>query len=68
MKVIKAKSVEELPLLLSVMEAATVMGLARNKMYELVHRTDFPLIRLGKSMRIPRDLLLTWLEKQANNK
>lgn len=50
----------------SVKEAAKVLGVSEITMYELVNRTGFPAIRVGKRMGrivIPVEGLKRWLEK-----
>lgn len=58
---------QDLPLLLRITEAATLLGLSRSTMYSLVNSGRVPIIRLGGVVRIPRDQLLRWIEDQARN-
>ena len=53
----------ELPLLLTVDEAAKVVRVSRARMYELVHIEGFPAHRFGRTIRIPRDSFLRWIEQ-----
>ena len=57
--------VEELPLVLTPMDIAAVLGISRNTAYELIHSEDFPILRVGKQYRVSRKRFLTWLEGQA---
>jgi excisionase family DNA binding protein len=57
---------ENLPLVLKVEDVARLMNLARGTAYELTHRQDFPAMRIGRCIRIPREAFLTWLNAQAN--
>ena len=59
------RKVEELPLVLTPMEIAAVLGISRNTAYELIHSEDFPILRVGKQYRVSRKRFLTWLESQA---
>lgn len=45
-------------LTLSVLEAARIAGIGKNSMYEAVRRGDFPSIRVGRRMLIPRSAFL----------
>ncbi len=45
----------------SVSEMAKVLGIGRDKAYELVHREDFPAIRVGNSYIVPVANLNQWL-------
>ena len=59
------QKVEELPLVLTPMDIAAVLGISRNTAYELIHSEDFPILRVGKQYRVSRKRFLTWLEGQA---
>ena len=34
--------------------------------YVLMHSTDFPTLRIGKRMVVPKDKLIEWIETQIN--
>lgn len=52
--------------LVTVVEAGEIMGVGRSKAYELVKEDRMPgLVRLGKSVRVHRQVLLDWLEAEA---
>ena len=59
------RKVEELPLVLTPMDIAAVLGISRNTAYELIHSEDFPILRVGKQYRVSRKRFLTWLDSQA---
>ena len=46
-------------------EAAHLLGIGVNAVYELCHRSDFPVVRVGNSMIVPLDGLRRWLDRQA---
>lgn len=50
-------------LTMTVPEVAEVMGISRAKAYELVHRQDFPVIKVGSKYLIPIDAFHKWLER-----
>lgn len=52
-------------LTLSVSEAAKLSGIGRDCLYQLTRRDDFPVLRLGRSIRIPRRALEAWIEREA---
>lgn len=53
-------------MVLTTKELADVMGCSVPTAYDLVHREDGPpVIRLGRSIRIPVDGLRRWLEEQS---
>ena len=51
------RTVEELPLLLTVEEAASVLRIGRNTAYIAVADGSLPSIRVGSRIRIPRAAL-----------
>lgn len=53
-------------LLLKVEEAGQLCGLPRNRAYELCARGEWPTIRLGRSLRVPRAALLTWIGRTSS--
>ncbi len=54
-------------LCISVPEAASMLGLSRNFVYELVKQNKLPVIKFGKRLLIPRMALEKMLEKGAEN-
>ena len=53
------------PLLLSVVQAARLLGISRNLAYELVHQGRIPHVRLGRRVLVPRDELVDWIERES---
>lgn len=43
------------------------LGIGMNSAYKLVHRADFPSVRIGRKIVIPKDDFHKWLEKQAQS-
>ena len=62
------KSYEELPLMLTVLDVAAVLGISRAGAYELVRSNGFPILKIGNRIVIPKDKLLLWIEKQCGVK
>ena len=60
------KSKEEMPLFLTVMDVANLLGISRASAYELVRQENFPKLKIvqGRTI-IPRDRLLEWLDEQT---
>ena len=59
------KSYEALPLMLSVPEMATALGISRAGAYELARSEGFPVLRIGNRIVIPKDKLQEWVDKQT---
>jgi excisionase family DNA binding protein len=53
------------PGLLKVEEAAKFLALGRSKTYELIARGELPVVRIGRSVRVPRSALQAWIEAKS---
>lgn len=49
-------------------ELATTMGISRPKAYELANSEGFPIVRVGRRIRIPVSAFQHWLEVQASER
>jgi excisionase family DNA binding protein len=49
---------------LKVPEVAEILRIARSRAYELVAEGQIPAVRIGRSVRVPRDELDRWLAEQ----
>lgn len=62
-------SYDQLPLTLRAEDIAQVLDLSRGGAYALMHRQDFPCIRIGKKcMRVERSAFLAWVAAQSQGK
>ena len=46
-------------------DVAKVLGISRAGAYELAHSRDFPSMKVGGRIIIPKDKFLLWIEKQC---
>lgn len=53
---------------ISVTEAAELLGLSRPTVYKLIHRGDFPVMRIGTRTLIHRGKLEEWAAAQTAEK
>jgi excisionase family DNA binding protein len=55
-----------MPMFLTVMDVANLLGISRASAYELVREENFPKLKIvqGRTI-IPRDRLLEWLDDQT---
>ena len=60
------KTKDEMPMFLTVMDVANLLGISRASAYELVRVDNFPKLKIvqGRTI-IPRDRLLEWLDEQT---
>ena len=61
------KSKDELPMFLTVMDMAALLGISRSSAYDLAAEEGFPKLKLvpGRVI-IPRDTLFEWLDEHTN--
>ena len=60
------KSRDEMPMFLTVMDVANLLGISRASAYELVREDNFPKLKIVQGRTIvPRDRLLEWLDEQT---
>ena len=53
------------PLLLTVPQVATLLGIGKSKVYVLIKTKGLPCVRVGDVIRVPRAKLQQWIEQQA---
>lgn len=52
----------------NVKEVAKLLGINTTAAYELAKRKDFPAIRVGKRIIVPKEAFRSWLERAALDK
>ena len=66
MKMSIYKNTDELPMFLTVMDVANLLGISRASAYERVREENFPKLKIVQGRTIsPRDRLLEWLDEQT---
>lgn len=61
----KFKSYDELPLFLNAKTVAEIVGISVAGAYELLHQEDFPVLRIGSRLVVPKEKFLSWIESQT---
>lgn len=56
---------DELPLFLSAKLVAQTLGVGRATAYELMNEKDFPAIRVGSRIVVPKEKFRQWVDAQA---
>ena len=59
------KSYEELPLFLNAKMVAQVLGIAPSSVYELMHESSFPVLKIGSRMVVPKEKFTEWVERNT---
>ena len=56
---------DELPLFLNAATVAKVLGIAPSSSYELMHEKDFPALRIGNRIVVPKEAFIQWVEQHT---
>lgn len=56
--------VASMPPVLKASDVAKFLNISSRYAYEIMERTDFPTLKLGRSKRVMRDDFLIWVNKQ----
>ena len=67
MKISTYHSYDELPLFLNAELVAKVLGVSISSAYELMHEKDFPTLRVGSRMVVPKEKFIEWVEQHTKN-
>ena len=54
-----------IPNCLTADDIQAILKTSRAGVYTLMHRVDFPTIRIGKRMLVPEDKFVQWLDEQS---
>jgi excisionase family DNA binding protein len=53
---------DQLPLALGAEDVAQVLGVSRTQAYTLMRSKDFPTLKIGKRMSVPKHKLIEWID------
>jgi len=56
---------EELSLFLNAETLAKLLGVSVSSCYELMHEKDFPAIRIGSRLVVPKEKLQFWIDAKT---
>ena len=59
------KTYDDLPLFLNAAMIAQVLGIAPSSAYELMHEKDFPTLRIGSRMVVPKEKFIEWVAQHT---
>ena len=60
------KTYDDLPLFLNADMVANVLGISAASSYELMHEKDFPVLKIGNRMVVPKEKFIAWAEHNTN--
>ena len=59
------KSYDELPLFLNAETVAKVLGVSPSSGYELMHEPDFPVLKVGSRLVVPKEKFEEWVSQHT---
>ena len=59
------KSYDELPLFLNAEMMAKVLGVSPSSGYELMHKSDFPVLKVGSRLVVPKRKFVEWVSRRT---
>ena len=60
------KDFDEMPVMLSVVQAAEVLGISSVSLYKLIDKDNsFPVVQLGRRKSIPKEQLKIWIDTNS---
>ncbi len=59
------KSYEELPLFLNADTVAKLLGVSPSTGYELMHEKNFPSLKIGSRIVVPKEKFIRWVEQNT---
>lgn len=59
------KSYGELPLFLNAKLVAQVLGISPSSGYELLHQQDFPNLKIGNRIVVPKEEFIQWVKRNT---
>ena len=65
MKSSEYKSYDDLPLFLNAAIVAKALGVAPSSAYELMHESDFPVLKVGSRIVVPKEKFVEWVEQHT---
>ncbi len=57
------KNLDDIPITFSPMELAVILGISKNKAYELANKPDFPKYRVGRRIVISKKHFIKWMDE-----
>ena len=59
------KSYDELPLFLNADTVAKALGVSPSSGYELMHDKEFPSLKIGSRIVVPKERFIRWVEQNT---
>ena len=59
------KDYDELPLFLNAATVAKALGVSPSSGYELMHKLDFPVLKIGNRLVVPKEKFVKWVSRHT---
>ena len=60
------KNYDDLPLFLNADLVSKVLGISAASSYELMHEKNFPVLKVGSRMVVPKEKFIAWVEQNTS--
>ncbi len=58
-------TLNDLPLAMNAKDVMTALGISRSGVYKLYKEKDFPTVKVGTRIIVPKDKFILWLDRRA---
>jgi len=65
MKVSQYNNYDDLPLFLNAELVSKVLGVSPSSGYEFMHKSGFPVLKVGSRMVVPKEKFIQWVEEHT---
>lgn len=60
----KKLSIGDFPIILTAKDISEILHVSKPTAYEIMNRSDFPLMRIGRCKRVLRDEFFSWVKSR----
>ncbi|MBM7602591.1 putative DNA-binding transcriptional regulator AlpA [Metabacillus crassostreae] len=61
----KKLSIGDFPIILTAKDISDILHVSKPTAYEIMNRSDFPLMRIGRCKRVLRDEFFNWVKSKG---
>ena len=62
------KTYDELPMFINVPALSKLFGISQSSCYELMHEKDFPSLRIGNRLVVPKEHFRNWVDTRLRKR
>lgn len=64
-KIVQVNGLDELPLFFNADTVAKALGVSPSSGYELMHEKDFPALKIGNRIVVPKESFIRWVKQNT---